>query len=88
MIESVLMWAVFAFALAYALEMPWRLWQNRMPRRWGPLWADILMPVVYIMIATSRPHTIKVISAVLICAGALHRYFVRKRLGVPAWPPV
>ena len=88
MIASVLMWAMFAVAVAYALEMPWRLWQNRMPRRWANIWGDILMPVIYILLAASHPHPVKVLAAVFVCAGALHRYFVRRRLGVPAWPPV
>jgi hypothetical protein len=88
MIESVLMWAMFACAVAYALEMPWRLWQNRMPKRWAPIWGDIFLPVAYVLMAVSRPNAVKVLAAVFLCAGSLHRYFVRRRLGVPAFPPV
>jgi len=89
MIKLILIWTMFACSIAYVLEMPWRLWRNRLPR-WGPLYGDILLAFLFIGVAVTNhdARAVRVLTAHFFCIGALHRLIVRKRLGVPAWPPV
>lgn len=81
------MWLMLPVAIAYALEMPWRLSRNRLPR-WGPVLGEVLLTFLFIWMAVDKPHPVRIATAVLLALGSTHRLLIRKRLGVPAWPPV
>jgi len=90
LIDTIITWLMLAFALMYMLEMPWRQWRSRPPKRWMPLWAEFLLPLSYILLAAGG-HTavvVRVLMAGFMIVGMLFRLIARKRLGIPAWPPV
>jgi hypothetical protein len=74
-------WLGLALAIAYALDVPWRLWRKR-PLRFGTLWVELLLPVLFLMQLDRNP--LRVLTTAIVCVAALYRVIVRKRLGVPA----
>jgi hypothetical protein len=89
LIEAIFLWLMLALSVMYMLEMPWRLWRNRLPR-WGPLYGEFLLAILLIWFAATNrdARAVRVLTALFFCIGTLHRLIVRKRLGIPAWPPV
>jgi hypothetical protein len=90
LIDAILLWLMLAFSVLYMLEMPWRQWRNRPPKIWMPLWAEFLLPLSYILLAAGGQTVVvmRVFTAGFMIAGLLFRLVIRKRLGIPAWPPV
>jgi len=87
MIGIILAWLMLAVSVLYVLEPPWRMRTNR-PGKWAPLYAEFLLPFVFVLIAASNhdARLVRVLTAVLMCIGAVLRLVARRRFGIPAWP--
>jgi hypothetical protein len=89
-LDTIFAWLMIAVATAYMLEMPWRQWRNRPPKRWMPLYLEFLLPLVYLWLSltSSAPVALRVLTAAFMFIALVHRLILRRRVGVPAWPPV
>ncbi len=89
LIMAILAWLMLAVSIMYLLEMPWRQWQNRPPKRWMPLYGEFLLPLSCVLAINGNDVIIvRTITAIIMITALLHRLLVRKRLGIPTWPPV
>lgn len=90
LIGAILAWLMLAVSVAYLLEMPWRQWRNRPPKHWMPLYVEFLLPLAYSLNAINDKSfvAVRVLTALFMLTALIHRLLVRKRRGVPAWPPV
>ncbi len=81
MIASTLTWFGLALAIVYALDVPWRLWRKQ-PLRFATPWVELLSPILFLMQAGRNP--VRLLSAAIVCAAAIHRVVVRRRARVAA----
>lgn len=89
-VQNIFLWLMFVTSLLYMLEMPWRVWRGRMPRRWGPIYAEFFVPALVLMMAATNRDAllVRALTFLFCCTGTLLRVRTRSRFGIPAWPPV